>query len=55
MMEHVVCNATTGTVLTFKIIHNCNSNNPLNKKMYVILHLQHKVLLKAKAESPTVM
>lgn len=32
MIEHVVCNATTGTVLNFRIIPNHNSNNPLNKK-----------------------
>lgn len=35
MIEHLVCKATTGSVLTFKIIHNCNSNNPLNKKKKV--------------------
>lgn len=32
MIEHAVCNAITGTVLTFKIIHNHNSNNALKKK-----------------------
>lgn len=33
MIGHALCNATIGTVLMFKIIHNHNSNNPLNKKM----------------------
>lgn len=55
MTEHAMCSATKGNELTFKIIHNCPSNKHLSRKIQVMLYMQLRILLKTKAESPTVM